>query len=130
MTAEFAAAAGYDEASCVASLGPIPSVLATPEGVEQDSAEALRERAGAWVATLMNVDACTGAPLPLPPSFRLLARRPSASPPVTANPTTAAAAPSRPRNVQVLRAYYTNLQNVLSSYSIIKVYSVDTANIF
>ena len=49
MAAAYARAAGFDEASAIESLGPIPSVIASPEG-EPDDAVKLRGRVESFVA--------------------------------------------------------------------------------
>jgi len=56
LVADYAAAQGFDEESCVESLGPIPAVLAKPEDVEEDSAEALRERVDEFVNSIDDVE--------------------------------------------------------------------------
>ena len=86
MCAEYAAAQGFEEESCVESLGPIPDVLAKPDDVEEDSAEALRERVDEFVRAI--------------------------------------------DDVEVLRAFFDNLLAVQKNYAIVKVYFVDSAQVF
>ncbi len=52
MSAAYAETAGFTEESVTESLGPIPTVLAKPDDVEEDDGDLLRARVEEWVKTL------------------------------------------------------------------------------